>query len=130
MVPLGIFIVDVGGWVVDIWVGERSPDVASLLLLLLLLAHQLIDVLLQFGKSVENNIFEFVAILHLCLLILVNEYFAAGLVLGCVIFSEIEAFDLVVPVESFKHARLVAWRIVFGGKAVVFAKDSRRAVIV
>jgi hypothetical protein len=130
IVTLCIFIVDVMGWVVIIWVGEGSPDVASLLLLMLLLTHQLIDIFLQFGKSVEDNIFEFIAILHICLLILGNQYFPTRLVLGCVIFSEIEAVNLVVPVESFKRARLATCSTVFSGKAFAFAKDSGRAVIV
>jgi hypothetical protein len=127
--PLFIFKVDIVGRVI-IRTGERSPNVASLLLLLPLLAHQLIDVFLQFGKSVEDNIFEFIAILHICLLVLGDQYFATRLVLGCVIFSEIEALNLVVPVKSLKGARLAPWSTVFSGKAFAFAKDSGGAVIV
>jgi hypothetical protein len=130
IMPLCIFIVDVMGRVVIIWVGEGSPDVASLLLLMLLLTHQFVDIFLQFGKSVEDNIFEFIAILHIFLLILGNQYFPTRLVLGCVVFSEIEAVNLVVPVKSFKRARFAVWSTVFSGKGFAFAKYSGRAVIV
>lgn len=47
----------------DIRIADRIADIASLLLLHLLLPHQVVDVLLQLRKPVQNYILELVTVL-------------------------------------------------------------------